>query len=57
MVAFVEGSAGWAYERRTFKASKELSLQHTFISHEEGEKRKIVQLNVSFGMSNTEGPA
>ena len=52
--AFVEGSVGWAYERRTFKAGKEWSLRHTFVFHKEDEKWKIVQLHVSFGMPNTE---
>jgi hypothetical protein len=52
--AFVEGSVGSAYERRTFKAGKELCLRHTFVFHKEGEKWKIVQLHVSFGMPNTE---
>lgn len=52
--AFVEGSVGWAYERRILKAGKELSLRHTFVFHKEGEKWKIVQLHVSFGIPNTE---
>jgi hypothetical protein len=52
--AFVEGSVGWAYERRIFKAGKELSLRHTFVFHKENEKWKIVQLHVSFGIPNSE---
>lgn len=52
--AYIEGSVGWAYERRTFKASKNLSLRHTFVFHKEDEKWKIVQLHVSFGIPNLE---
>lgn len=52
--AFVEGSVGWVYERRTTKAGKGLSLRHTFVFHKENEKWKIVQLHVSFAIPNAE---
>jgi ketosteroid isomerase-like protein len=54
--AFVEGTVGWAVDRRTKRlpSGKELTVRETTVFHREDGEWKIVQFHASLAVSNAE---
>jgi hypothetical protein len=54
--AFVEGTVGWAADRRTHRQTngQELTVRETFLFHQEDGEWKLVQLDASAAMPNAE---
>ena len=54
--AFVEGTVGWAVDRRTMllRNDKELTVRETTVFHREEGEWKIVQFHASLAVSNAE---
>ena len=54
--AFVEGTVGWAVDRRTMllRNGKELTVRETTVFHREEGEWKIVQFHASLAVSNAE---
>jgi hypothetical protein len=54
--AFVEGTVGWAVDRRTKRlpSGKELTVWETTVFHREDGEWKIVQFHASLAVSNAE---
>ena len=54
--AFVEGTVGWAVDRRTKRLpnGKELTVRETTVFHQEVGEWRIVQFHASLAVSNAE---
>ena len=54
--AFVEGTVGWAVDRRTkrLQNGKELAVRETTVFHQEDGEWRIVQFHASLAVSNAE---
>ncbi len=54
--AFVEGTVGWAADRRPMRSSNgmDISIRETFVFHKEDEEWKIVQVHASLAVPNAE---
>jgi ketosteroid isomerase-like protein len=54
--AYVEGTVGWAVDRRTMRlpSGKELTVRETAVLHREDGEWKIVQLHASLAVLNEE---
>jgi adenylate cyclase len=54
--AYVEGTVGWAADRRTIRLNngKEITIRETSVFHKEDGEWKIVQLHASLGIPNEE---
>jgi ketosteroid isomerase-like protein len=54
--AFVEGTVGWAADRRTMRlaSGKELTIRETMLFHQEDGEWKLVQFHASVAVPNAE---
>jgi hypothetical protein len=54
--AFVEGTVGWAADRRTMRLAngRELTIRETFLFHREDGEWKLVQFHASVVVPNVE---
>jgi hypothetical protein len=52
---FVEGTVGWAADRRTKRLAdgQEITIRETFVFHREDDEWKIVQMHASLALSDT----
>jgi hypothetical protein len=52
---FVEGTVGWAADRRTIRLAdgSKLTFRETFVFHKDGGEWKIVQMHVSLAVPDT----
>jgi ketosteroid isomerase-like protein len=54
--AFVEGTVGWAADRRTMRlaSGKEITIRETMLFHQEDGEWKLVQFHASVAVPNAE---